>query len=214
MAGAVKAEAVHVCAFGPLARDRVKPIAIGYRLMERGLERRHQRNLGQLLAQQAHGRGVGRVVRRRRRVHRIHRRQHVRRDAFDAAVPAAVYRLEPDGRHLRGICQTAALAVGQLIQAAPHGHGMVGHRRHELAARAGDLDIRTAFGRADPFGASARKLALVGHVVQPILEARRAQVGYQDLHRVDRSIRVCSGTPYLSRFLTTHTHFVGQVPRT
>ena len=59
---------------------------------------------------------------------------------------------------------------------------MIGHVRRQLAPLAADLDDAAAFRRADPFDAAARKLALVGHVEQPILEARRAQVGDEDLH--------------------------------
>ncbi len=50
-----------------------------------GFERRHQRNLRQLLAQQPHGRDVGRIVGRRHVVHFLHRRQHVRRHPLHAA---------------------------------------------------------------------------------------------------------------------------------
>ena len=36
--------------------------------------------------------------------------------------------------------------------------------------------------RADPFDATARKLALAVHVEQSVLEARRTEVGYEDFH--------------------------------
>ena len=72
--------------------------------------------------------------------------------------------------------------IGQLLQALPHRHRMIGHLRRQLLPLAADLDEAAAFRRADPFDAAARKLPLVGHIEQPILEARRAEVGDEDLH--------------------------------
>ena len=64
-----------------------------------------------------------------------------------------------------------------MVQALPHGRGMVGHVRRQFASLRADLDEATAFAATDPFDAAARKLALVGHVEQPVLEARRAEIG-------------------------------------
>ena len=182
MARAVKAPAPHVILFGPDVGRRVVPVALGNRLVKAGLERRHQRNLRQLFAQQPHGRDVGRIVGRRHVAHLFHRRQHVGRHPLHAADPAAMHRLEPDGRHFRR------------RPSGSRSRGSVNCSRHRRTAAAWSgtraassrrmPPISTnaaALRRTDPFDAAARKLPLVGHVEQPVLEARRAEVGHEDL---------------------------------
>ena len=133
--------------------------------MKAGLEGRHQRNLGQLFAQQPHRRDVGRIVGRRDRAHLFHRRQHVGVTRCTPLEPAAVHRLEADGRHFRRIGQAAELADRSVdpgscrTAAAWSGTCDVSSRRATA-----DLDEATALRRADPLDAAARKLALVGHV--------------------------------------------------
>jgi hypothetical protein len=53
----------------------------------------------------------------------------------------------------------------------------------DVAAR--QRDAHPCLTRSDPFDTASRehRLAAVGHVEQPELEARAAEVGDQDLHR-------------------------------
>ena len=87
-------------------------------------------------------------------------------------------RLEADRRNLAGLAQAAAGRVCELLQAQPHGRRVIGHARRPFRPLAADVGVGLALVGADPLNAAARKLAFVGHVEQPILEARRAQVGH------------------------------------
>jgi len=59
---------------------------------------------------------------------------------------------------------------------------VVRHRRLQLLPLATDFDEAGAFGRANPFHSSARKLPFSVHIEQAILEAGRAEVGDEDQH--------------------------------
>ena len=184
MARAVKAPPLDVQLLGPLVRARRSTAArSGIVCVKAGLERRHQRNLRQLLGQQPHRRDVRRIVGRRDLAHLFHRRQHVGRHPLHAADAPAVHRLEADRRHFAGVLAGSRCA------------GSVSCSRHCRTATAWSgtgafsscrwppiSTKQRAFGRADPLDAAARKLPLVGHVEQPILEAGRAEVGDEDLH--------------------------------
>ena len=124
--------------------------------MEIRFESGHQRNLRQLVGQQAHGGDVGRIVRRGDAAHFLHRREHVGRNPLHSAVAAAVDRLEGDGRHFRRIAEAAVRGVGQLGQAVVDGLDVVGGLDRQVLLVIADLDRRAALGRANPFNASAR----------------------------------------------------------
>jgi hypothetical protein len=74
------------------------------------------------------------------------------------------------------------LRVGQLGQALAHGFGMVGDAERLLVPLAADRDRRAALRGADPLDAAAGQRALAFHVDELVLEARRAEVRYEDLH--------------------------------
>ena len=74
------------------------------------------------------------------------------------------------------------LRIGQLFEAFPHGNRMVGDVRGEFFSPTTDLDKTLALCRTNPFDPAARKLLLIGHVKQPILEAGRSEVCHQNLH--------------------------------
>src|SRR5262249_15846043 len=78
--------------------------------------------------------------------------------------------------------QTRPLRVGQLLQAQPHGGGVIfRHDRHVLA-RAARLDERLRLRRADAFDATTRVQLLAVHVEQAVLEAGPAQLRDEDSH--------------------------------
>ena len=187
MARAVKAPTLDLILLRPLVRHRVIPQRIGHRGVKTGLERGHQRDLRQLVRQQTHRPDVHRVVRRRDRIHLFHCGQHIGGDALHPAVTASVNGLETDRRHLGRIGQAPARRVGQLVQALPHCHRMVGNLRRQLLPAVADLHETTALGRADPFDAATSQLPPAVHIVQPVLETRGTEIRHQDLH--DRLLR-------------------------
>ena len=156
--------------------------------MEAGLEGGHEGDARQLLPQQPHRLDVGRIVGRGDLPHLLHRRQHVGGDADDAAHSPAMHRLEADRRHFVDAPERAAVA-GELLEGRPEGNGVIGDRPHRLDVLAAGAGINPAFGGSDPLHASARQLLLtadrgaIGEVVEPVLEARRAEVGNEDDHR-------------------------------
>ena len=75
MARPVIAKPADIVLLGPFPRHRVVPVPLGNRLVKARFESRHQRHLGQLVAQDSHRRHVGRIVGRRDRAHLFHRRQ-------------------------------------------------------------------------------------------------------------------------------------------
>ena len=115
--------------------------------------------------------------------HLLHRRQHVGRHPLHAADASAVHRLEADRRHFAGVLagsrSRGSVSCSRHCRTATAWSGTL---RRQFLPLAADLDEARAFRRADPLDAAARKLPLVGHVEQPILEARRAEVGDEDLH--------------------------------
>ncbi len=124
--------------------------------MKPGLEGRHQRDLRQFLAQQPHGRDVGRIVRRGDGAHLLHGRQHVGRHALHSADAAGMHRFEADGGNLAGVLQAARVRVGQLGQRLPNRRSVIRDVRRQLAPRAADLDETAALAAADPLDAAAR----------------------------------------------------------
>ena len=99
-----------------------------------------------------------------------------------------MHRLEADRRHFVDAPERAAVA-GELLEGRPEGNGVIGDRPHRLDVLAAGAGINPAFGGSDPLHASARQLLLtadrgaIGEVVEPVLEARRAEVGDEDDHR-------------------------------
>jgi hypothetical protein len=146
------------------------------------LEGRDQRNLGQLLAQQADCLDVRRVVGRRHLAHRFHGLQHVGGRSLYAAVASAVHRLETDGGHFRSPLQTASLGVGQLLQAMANRHCVIRDMSGGLVPPACNLDKARTLGRADSLGAAPGQLTFVGHVEQAVLKARRAEIRHENFH--------------------------------
>src|SRR5436190_21497651 len=59
---------------------------------------------------------------------------------------------------------------------------MLRHLCFQLGLLSVDLDEARAFRRADSLHPAARKLPLIGHIEQPILEACRAEIGNEDFH--------------------------------
>jgi hypothetical protein len=86
-------------------------------------------------------------------------------------------RLKPDGRQFGRIIQTLPFRIGQLFQTQPNRNGMIARLDRGFLTLTAGLDERARRGPADPFDAAARQHALVGHVEEPIFEARAAQVG-------------------------------------
>ena len=121
-------------------------------------------------------------MRRRHRGELLHGVKHLGRHTLYAADAPAVHRLKADRRDLGGLPQAAGVGIGQLGETLPDGLGLVRHVQRMLPAVGADLDEAGALGRTDPFDPAARKLAFVGHVEQPILEARRADIGHEDFH--------------------------------
>ncbi len=115
-------------------------------------------------------------------VHLFHGGQHLGSNPLHAADAPAMNRLEGNGRHLGGVLEAAGLPIGQLGEALVDRFGMVGHAERFLLPPAANLHHAPALGRADALDSSARKLHPGGHVVQPILETRRAEVGNEDFH--------------------------------
>ena len=99
-----------------------------------------------------------------------------------------MHRLEADRCHFVDAPERPAVA-GELLEGRPEGDGMIGDRHHRLDVLAAGAGIDPAFGGSDPLHASARQLLLaadrgaIGEVVEPVLEARRAEVGNEDDHR-------------------------------
>jgi hypothetical protein len=89
---------------------------------------------------------------------------------------------EADRCNLAGIFQATGVGGRQLLQAFSHRDGVIGHGGRHLFAMAADFDEAwTGFG-TDPFDPTPSELPLVGHIEQPILKARRSEIGYENLH--------------------------------
>ena len=156
---------------------------IGNRRVKTGLERRHQRNLRQLARSTAASPRCTADC------------APAPRGSFAPSRPAAsgvtrctplmragMHRLEADRRHFARIAQAAMLADRSTAPgtAAPPRHGRApcavsSRRTPPISTKQRAL--------AEPIRSTPpRKLPLVGHVEQPILEAGAAQVGDEDLH--------------------------------
>jgi hypothetical protein len=92
--------------------------------------------------------------------------------------------LQRDGRHLGGVLQASGLRVGKLCQASADGLGLVGDTGDFLPPPVADLDVAGAPIGADPLDPTAGELMIGVHVEQSVLEARRTEIGYEDLHGI------------------------------
>src|SRR5262245_62206161 len=93
-----------------------------------------------------------------------------------------MHRLEANSSDFTGIFQTAAIRISELREALPYGRSMIQNSGLQLRLLTANFDEARAFRRANPFDTTARKLPLIGHVKQPILEACRAEIGDEDFH--------------------------------
>ena len=76
----------------------------------------------------------------------------------------------------------AVFRVGQLRQALPYRHRMVGNGDSDRRGLSADRHLSGGLGVADPLNLAARQERFRLHVVQAVFKTRRPQVGYQNFH--------------------------------
>jgi hypothetical protein len=97
--------------------------------------------------------------------------------------------LEANCRNLACISQATSFGSRQLLQARSHRDGVIGYGSRDFLAVTADLDETRARVGTNPFDPAAGQLALVGHIEQSVLKARRSEVCYENLHQIAPVIR-------------------------
>ena len=122
------------------------------------------------------------IVSRRDVAELLHPLQQRRVDAPHAGETPGEDRFEADRTNVGNISQTSAGRVRQPLDTPLQRRGVVGDGQACLGALSANRDRALAFRLTDAIDPAARELAFGRHVEQPKLEARRAQIGNQDLH--------------------------------
>ena len=180
----MEAVALHAVLLRPLGRGGVESSSRGIGAVEARLEGRHQRRVAEDFAEHPHRRDVRRVVHGHHGDEILHPLQQLLIHQRHRLAIAGHDRLEAH--------RAQFIRCGQ----RPAGDQSLQHERDALAVigevlaegdflAVADLKLQLTADAADPVGPAASQLALhaAAHLVQAELEARRADVRYQYLHR-------------------------------